>query len=127
MTPDRTRWCELLVGLERVEVLIVVRHRDRLVVNVESTDRLMGCGACGTKVKDRDRVELADLPWTFPSTLARWWDRRAGTSAAQGSGGAPPASLPSGQVALPGSWPTCCPGGATTRSAWPTSAPPTPG
>jgi hypothetical protein len=21
MTPDRTRWCELLVGLERVEVL----------------------------------------------------------------------------------------------------------
>jgi hypothetical protein len=51
MTPDRTRWCELLVGLERVEVLNVVRHRDRLVVNVESTDRLMGCGACGTRAK----------------------------------------------------------------------------
>ncbi len=63
MTPDRTRWCELLVGLERVEVLDVVRRLDRLVVTVESTERLMGCSACGTKakVKDRDRVELADL------------------------------------------------------------------
>ncbi len=70
MTPDRTRWCELLVGLERVEVLNVVRHGDRIVVSVESTDRLMGCSACGTraKVKDRDRVELADLP-TFGSPV----------------------------------------------------------
>ena len=44
MTPDRTRWCELLVGLERVEVLDVVRLLDRLIVTVESTDRLMGWG-----------------------------------------------------------------------------------
>ena len=64
MTLDRTRWCELLVGLQRVEVLDVVRLLERLVVTVESTDRLMGCGACGTRtsIKDRDRVELADLP-----------------------------------------------------------------
>ena len=77
MTPDRTRWFELSVGLERVEVLNVVRHRDRIVVNVESSDRLMGCSACGTraKVKDRDRVELADLPaFGCPVTLV--WSKR---------------------------------------------------
>ncbi len=32
MTPDRTRWCELLVGLEGVEVLDVVREGERLVL-----------------------------------------------------------------------------------------------
>ncbi|MBW3611559.1 MAG: transposase, partial [Actinobacteria bacterium] len=78
MTLDRTRWCELLVGLERVEVLDVVRLLERLVVTVESTDRLMGCGACGTRatIKDRDRVELADLPaFGCPVTLV-WLKRR---------------------------------------------------
>ncbi len=78
MTPDRARWCELLVGLERVEVLDVVRRADRLFVTVESIDRLMGCGACGTRatVKDRDRVELADLPaFGCPVTLV-WLKRR---------------------------------------------------
>jgi transposase len=77
MTPDRTRWCELLVGLERVEVLDVVRRFDRLFVTVESTDRLMGCGACGTRatIKDRDRVELADLP-AFGSPVTLVWLKR---------------------------------------------------
>ncbi len=37
MTPDRTRWCELLVGLERVEVLDALREGGRLVVTVESS------------------------------------------------------------------------------------------
>jgi transposase len=77
MTPDRTRWCELLVGLERVEVLDVVRRLDRLIVIIESTDRLMGCSACGTKatIKDRDRVELAALPaFGCPVTLV--WSKR---------------------------------------------------
>jgi transposase len=78
MTLDRTRWCELLVGLERVEVLDVVPHHDRLFVTVESTDRMMGCSACGTRatIKDRDRVELADLPaFGCPVTLV-WLKRR---------------------------------------------------
>ncbi len=76
MTPEI--WCELLVGLERVEVLDVVRRADRLFVTVESIDRLMGCGACGTRatVKDWDRVELADLPaFGCPVTLV-WLKRR---------------------------------------------------
>jgi hypothetical protein len=59
----------------------VVRPPDRLVVTVESTDRLMGCSAFGTrakvkvKVKDRTRVELADLPaFGCPVTLV--WSKR---------------------------------------------------
>ncbi len=71
MTPDRRRWCE---RLDRVEVLDVVWRADRLVVTVQSTDRLMGCGACGTRatIKDRDRVELTDLPaFGCPVTLVR--------------------------------------------------------
>ena len=77
MTPDRTRWCELLVGLERVEVLDVVRRLDRLFVTVESTERLIGCGACGTRatIKERDRVELADLP-AFGSPVTLVWLKR---------------------------------------------------
>jgi hypothetical protein len=46
------RCCELLVGLERVEVLDVVRHHDRLVVTIESTERLFGSSACGTRGED---------------------------------------------------------------------------
>jgi len=77
MTLDRTRWCELLVGLERVEVLDVVRLLDRLFVTIESTDRLMGCRVCGTRatIKDRDRVELADLP-AFGSPVTLVWLKR---------------------------------------------------
>jgi hypothetical protein len=67
MTPDRTRWCELLVGLERVEMLNVVRLRDRFVVTVESTDRLMGCSACGTRAK-------------VYSAIGRWMKRGVGGS-----------------------------------------------
>ncbi len=77
MTPDRTRWCELIVGLERVEVLDVERLLDRLFVTIESTERLMGCRACGTRatIKDRDRVELADLP-AFGSPVTLVWLKR---------------------------------------------------
>ena len=78
MTPDRTRWCELLVGLELVEVLDVVRRHDHLVVTIQSSERIMGCSACGTRarLKDRDRVELADLPaFGCPVTLV-WLKRR---------------------------------------------------
>ncbi len=77
MTPDRTRWCELLVGLERVEVLDVVREGERLIVTIESTDRLVGCSACGTRAraKDRDRVSLADLP-AFGSPVTLVWLKR---------------------------------------------------
>jgi transposase len=79
MTPDPTRWCELLVGLERVEILDVQRGGDGgLRVLVETTDRVVGCAGCGVRarLKDRDRVELADLPaFGRPVTLV-WCKRR---------------------------------------------------
>ncbi len=51
-------------------MLDVIRVLDRLFVTIESTDRLMGCRACGTRatIKDRGRVELAGL---FPPSAAR--------------------------------------------------------
>lgn len=77
MTGNGTRWCELLVGLEGVEILDVVRGGGALVVTVESTDRFMGCSGCGSRarVKDRDRVELVDLP-AFGQPVTLVWSKR---------------------------------------------------
>lgn len=75
---DRTRWAEVLVGLDRVRVLEVVRDRsDRVHVAVETTDDTAGCGGCGTRarVKDRPRVALADLP-AFGSPVTLVWVKR---------------------------------------------------
>ena len=75
---DRTRWPELLVGLERVEVLEVARASDgRLHVAIETTDRLMACSGCGcrARVKDRGPVPLADLP-VFGSPVTLVWLKR---------------------------------------------------
>jgi hypothetical protein len=70
---DRTRWPELLVGLEQVRVLEVARGADgRLHVAIETTEELVACEQCGvrTEPKDRDRVPLVDLP-AFGSPV-RW-------------------------------------------------------
>jgi len=77
MTGNGTRWCELLVGLEDVDVLDVVESGGSLVVTVESTDRFMGCSGCGSRaqVKDRDRVELVDLP-AFGQPVTLVWSKR---------------------------------------------------
>jgi transposase len=75
---DRTRWPELLLGLERVRVLEVARDGEgRLHVAVETTDELVACGGCGVRaaVKDRARVDLADLP-AFGSPVRLVWVKR---------------------------------------------------
>jgi transposase len=75
---DRTRWPELLVGFEAVRVLEVARSGDgRLHVAVETTDDHAGCPDCGVRaeVKDRDRVELVDLP-AFGSAVRMVWVKR---------------------------------------------------
>lgn len=62
---DRTRWPEVLVGLEQVRVLEVARDGDgRLHVAVETTYQLVACRACGVaaEAKDRDPVGFTDLP-----------------------------------------------------------------
>jgi hypothetical protein len=61
---DRTRWPELLLGLERVRVLEIARDsQDVLHVATETTDDLVACGIRGVKakIKDRDLVTFADL------------------------------------------------------------------
>jgi transposase len=75
---DRTRWPEVLVGLERVEVLEVARVSDgRLHVAIETTEREAACSGCGCRaqVKDRDPVPLADLP-AFGSPVTLVWVKR---------------------------------------------------
>ena len=75
---DRTRWAEVLVGLDRVQILEVARDRsDRVHVAVQTTDLAVACEGCGTKarVKDRPRVALADLP-AFGSPVTLVWVKR---------------------------------------------------
>jgi transposase len=62
---DPTRMCELLVGLPDVIVLGVVDRRGHpLEVHIEQAGDRPACLGCGSRplVKDRDVVELADLP-----------------------------------------------------------------
>ncbi len=78
MSVDPTRMCELLVGLHDVNVLSVVENEGRLTVTIEQPQRLTACRSCGSlaTVKDRDRLELGDLPaFGQPVTLV-WVKRR---------------------------------------------------
>ena len=62
---DRTRWPELLVGLEQVRVLEVARGRDgRLHVAIETTGDAVACEACGVRAELKDR------------TGSSWWTCR---------------------------------------------------
>ena len=76
---DRTRWAEVLVGLDRMRVLEVARDScGRVHVAVETTEGSARCDGCGdgARVKDRARVALADLPvFGAPVTLV-WVKRR---------------------------------------------------
>ena len=55
MTLDRTRWPELQVELERVEVFEAARSDDLLHVAIETIERVMGCSGCGTAAVVKDR------------------------------------------------------------------------
>jgi len=75
---DRTRWPELLLGLERVRVLEVARGSDgRLHVAIETTDVVVACPGCGVRAKAKDRalVGHADLP-AFGSPVTLVWIKR---------------------------------------------------
>jgi transposase len=75
---DRTRWPELLLGLERVRVLEVARDGEgRLHVAIETTDELTACATCGVRaaVKDRTPVGFADLP-AFGAPVRLVWIKR---------------------------------------------------
>ncbi len=77
MSVDPTRMCELLVGLHDVHVLSVVENEGRLTVVIEQPQRLTACRSCGSlaTVKDRDRLELGDLP-AFGQPVSLVWVKR---------------------------------------------------
>ena len=79
METDPTRMCELLVGLPEVEVLGVVDGPDGpLRVWVQTRlEGPRGCSGCGSRVrvKDRDPVELVDLP-AFGRSARLIWNKR---------------------------------------------------
>jgi len=61
---DPTRMCTLLVGLPEVTVLAVDAFGEMLRVHIEDRSPSLVCPRCGERawVKERDRVELVDLP-----------------------------------------------------------------
>ena len=65
METEPTRMCELLVGLPAVRVLGVVDDVDGpLWVHIETVSGRPACAGCGRQavIKDRDVIELVDLP-----------------------------------------------------------------
>ena len=79
MEVDRTRVCELLVGLPAVSVLGVDdEHGGPLRVHVETHDERPSCGSCAGAVviKDRPTVVLVDLPCFGRATRLVWRKRR---------------------------------------------------
>jgi transposase len=76
---DATRMCALLVGLPDVNVLAVEdQPSQRLRVHAETTAVRVGCSACGSsaRVKDRPVVALVDLPAFGRPAVLVWRKRR---------------------------------------------------
>jgi len=72
---DPTRMCELLVGLPEVTVLGIDDISDGpLIVEVEQAGPRPPCLGCGQlpQVKDRETVELIDLPYAGRTSRLRW-------------------------------------------------------
>lgn len=77
METDPTRMCELLVGLLEVRVLAVEdRCGEPIRVHVEQLGDRPGWLGCGkaAKVKDRDVVDLVDLP-ALPRPARLMWHK----------------------------------------------------
>ncbi len=74
LVADPIAMCELLVGLGEVTVLDVTDTGSRLRVTVETRGRRPECPACEAPVvvKDRDRVELTDLPCFGQPAVLVW-------------------------------------------------------
>jgi len=70
--------CELLVGLEAVDVYRVNEHEDELIIEVSSRSAPLVCDSCGElrRLKDRTQVSYVDLPSFGRSTRLVWNKRR---------------------------------------------------
>ena len=79
METDPTRMCELLVGLLAERVLGIDDEPDgALWVHIETVADRPVCPGCASAptLKDRDAVELFDLPAFGPRTRLVWHKRR---------------------------------------------------
>lgn len=87
MSSDPIAMCELLVGLPEVTVLDVTDSGDRLRVTVETRGDRPSCPRCEAPVvvKDRDLVELTDLPCFGRPAVLVWRKLRFGCPAGCGS------------------------------------------
>lgn len=74
MSSDPIAMCELLVGLGEVTVLAVTDPGDRLRVTIETRAQRPRCPHCQAPVvvKDRDTVELTDLPCFGQPAVLVW-------------------------------------------------------
>jgi transposase len=75
---DGTGLAEALLGLDGFRVLAVSETPAELVIDVETTAELVGCGQCGTRAESQDRmpVEVRDLACFGRPARLVWRKRR---------------------------------------------------
>ena len=74
---DGTGLAEALLGLDGFRVLEVTETPDELVIHIETTAVMMGCGSCGTRAEAHERmaVDIRDLAcFGRPARLV--WNKR---------------------------------------------------
>jgi transposase len=75
---DGTGLAEALLGLNGFRVLDVSEGSDELVVTIETTTDVVGCGACGTRAEAQDRkaIDIRDLACFGRPARLCWVKRR---------------------------------------------------
>lgn len=75
---NATRRPELLVGLDRIQILDVARSSGGVTVTIETTDWVAFCKEYGGRavMKDRSAVSLVDLPVFGAPSWFVWRQRR---------------------------------------------------
>src|SRR5436305_12012893 len=75
---DSIGLAEALLGLDGFRVLEVSEGSDEVVITVETTAVVVGCGRCGVRAEAHDRmpVEIRDLACFGRPVRLRWMKRR---------------------------------------------------
>lgn len=75
---DGNGLAEAMLGLDGFRVLELTETPEELVITVETTTVITGCGRCGTRAEshDRDPVDVRDLACFGRPVRLRVWKRR---------------------------------------------------